>query len=298
MATNFPNGLDDFSNPSGNTPMNGGGNAALDHAQLHANLNDAIEAVEASIGIIGSTNTASIRYKLSQLESIAGGSIWYTGTTNPAANVGTTADRFLNTTSGDVLSKSTGSWAVVGNIKGPTGSQGPVGPAGPQGATGPQGPTGATGPQGPAGPAGPAGAGGVTSFNTRTGAITLTEADIVSTISLTPGTNYLLREISASHTGTYGQGPVNKVSMKVRGSGTVTFKMHLEETVNSGNGIYMYLYKNGVNQNSLFAMYPGVGDLQFNLAVTHNDTISLYMNTGQYSGVGTISMYTNSDWHL
>ena len=298
MATNFPNGLDDFSNPSGSTPMNGGGNAALDHAQLHANLNDAIEAVEATIGIIGTTNTASIRYKLSQLESIAGGSIWYTGASNPAANVGTTADRFLNTTTGDVLSKSTGTWSVIGNIKGPTGSVGPAGPAGPQGATGPQGPTGATGPQGPTGPTGPAGAGGVTSFNSRTGAITLTAEDIANTIVLTAGTTYIITSLAVSTTA--GVGTVNAGSVKVRGNGTLTATFEGSSSNYQPYNCSVAIYKNGVAQwSTSFGSVTVSG--QVNIAVSNGDTISVYLGSGPPDSSitgGTLRLYTNSSWYL
>jgi len=60
----------------------------------------------------------------------------------------------------DVEVSITTTWALIGNIKGPTGAAGATGPQGPQGttgATGPQGPAGATGATGPAGPGVPAG---------------------------------------------------------------------------------------------------------------------------------------------
>ena len=91
--------------------------------------------------------------------------------------------------------------------QGPTGEQGPKGPAGQQGPAGPKGdkgdpgemgphgPKGDTGPQGPKGdtglqgPAGPAGAGGVTSFKTRTGAVTPQPHDyMASQIDFDPST--------------------------------------------------------------------------------------------------------------
>ena len=145
MATNFPTGLDNFSNPSGTTPLNGGGNAALDHAAQHANINDAIEALQAAVGVNGSAVTTSLQYKVGQLGAA---SVWYTGTAAPTAGTGTTNDKYLNTATGDVYSKTSGTWTIVGNIKGATGATGATGPQGPAGATGA---TGATGPQGPAG---------------------------------------------------------------------------------------------------------------------------------------------------
>ena len=55
---------------------------------------------------------------------------------------------YINATTGDVYRRYNNIWQLIGNIKGPTGS---VGPVGPQGNTGPIGPQGAIGPQGPRG---------------------------------------------------------------------------------------------------------------------------------------------------
>ena len=67
MATTFPTALDDFTNPPGTTLLSGGGNAALSHSGQHANLNDAVEAIEAKIGVNGSAITSSIQYKITDL---------------------------------------------------------------------------------------------------------------------------------------------------------------------------------------------------------------------------------------
>jgi len=91
--------------------------------------------------------------------------IFLSGSSNPSDSLGENGQVYLNTTSGDLYVKSSGTWgSAVANIKGPTGATGATGPQGPQGdtgATGPQGPQGDTGPQGPAGgatgPQGPAG---------------------------------------------------------------------------------------------------------------------------------------------
>ena len=55
---------------------------------------------------------------------------------------------YINATTGDVYRRYNNIWQLIGNIKGATGS---VGPVGPQGNTGPIGPQGAIGPQGPRG---------------------------------------------------------------------------------------------------------------------------------------------------
>lgn len=62
MATNFPTSLDDLSNPQATDSMAG-------HAALHGNVNDALEAIQAKIGVDGSSNPSSIDYKVTQLES-------------------------------------------------------------------------------------------------------------------------------------------------------------------------------------------------------------------------------------
>jgi hypothetical protein len=61
MATSFPEDLDNFSNPAATDSLSG-------HAAQHANANDAIEALQAKIGIDGSTDQNSIDYKIATLE--------------------------------------------------------------------------------------------------------------------------------------------------------------------------------------------------------------------------------------
>jgi microcystin-dependent protein len=57
LATSFPTGLDALTNPtSGNTL------ASPDHAGQHADANDAIEALEAKVGVNGSAVTSSLDY--------------------------------------------------------------------------------------------------------------------------------------------------------------------------------------------------------------------------------------------
>lgn len=64
MATSFPAGLDALTNPTGADTL---GTGAVLHSAEHANANDAIEALEAAVGITGSADTASLVYKLEQL---------------------------------------------------------------------------------------------------------------------------------------------------------------------------------------------------------------------------------------
>ena len=64
MAINFPTSLDDFTNPIGTDTQD-----SPDHAAQHANKNDAVEALEAKVGIDNSAVAASHDYKIDALET-------------------------------------------------------------------------------------------------------------------------------------------------------------------------------------------------------------------------------------
>ena len=64
MATNFPTSLDSLTNPATTDQLN-----SPSHAAQHANANDAIEQLQAKVGVDGSTVTTSHAYKIAQLES-------------------------------------------------------------------------------------------------------------------------------------------------------------------------------------------------------------------------------------
>lgn len=66
MPTNYPNALDALLNPSPSDPLNAPG-----HASQHSNVNDAIEAIEAYLGTVGSLNTQTITYQMSQRSLIS-----------------------------------------------------------------------------------------------------------------------------------------------------------------------------------------------------------------------------------
>jgi len=57
----------------------------------------------------------------------ASGSKLYVSTSNPSSGVGIVADVAINTTSGDVFSRASTGWTLVGNIKGPKGDPGAKG---------------------------------------------------------------------------------------------------------------------------------------------------------------------------
>ena len=72
MATSFPSGLDSFTNPTADDSLN---SDTVPHADQHANLNDAVEALEAKVGADSSAVTSSLDYKVAQLEAISHGKI-------------------------------------------------------------------------------------------------------------------------------------------------------------------------------------------------------------------------------
>ena len=61
MATNFPTNLDSLTNPTSTDSL-----ANPDHATQHTNANDAIEALQAKVGVNGSAVTTTLDYKVSQ----------------------------------------------------------------------------------------------------------------------------------------------------------------------------------------------------------------------------------------
>jgi len=64
MATNFPGSLDSFTNPSASDAMD---SVTVPHATQHANLNDAVEALESKVGVDGSAVTSSLDYQLNAI---------------------------------------------------------------------------------------------------------------------------------------------------------------------------------------------------------------------------------------
>jgi len=72
MASSFPSSLDAFTNPSSTDAMD---SVSVPHATQHADLNDAVEALEAKVGADSSAVTSSHDYKIAQLEAISHGKI-------------------------------------------------------------------------------------------------------------------------------------------------------------------------------------------------------------------------------
>lgn len=64
MATNFPTSLDALANPLSTDKLNN-----PSHSAQHANANDAIEALQAKVGVNSSAVTTSLDYKITQAEA-------------------------------------------------------------------------------------------------------------------------------------------------------------------------------------------------------------------------------------
>ena len=62
MPSIYPESLDDLTNPESTSSLQG-------HADLHATVNDAIEAIELKLGVDGSSDVNSVDYKLAELET-------------------------------------------------------------------------------------------------------------------------------------------------------------------------------------------------------------------------------------
>lgn len=78
MATNFPTSLDSLTNPTSTDALNN-----PSHADQHANVNDAVEALEAKVGVNGSAVTTSLDYKVTNLVPVGAVILYGGGTTAP-----------------------------------------------------------------------------------------------------------------------------------------------------------------------------------------------------------------------
>ena len=70
MAINYPTSLDSFTDPSPSDGLD-----SPSHSGLHTDLNSAVEALEAKVGVDSSAVTSSHDYKIAQLEARTSGKI-------------------------------------------------------------------------------------------------------------------------------------------------------------------------------------------------------------------------------
>jgi len=105
MATNFPASLDALTNPSGSNTL-----SSPSHASQHGNANDAIEAIQAKIGVDNSAVATSLDYKVRVWNPVGEVTMW---TTNTAPTGWLVCD-------GSAVSRTTysGLFAVIGTVYG------------------------------------------------------------------------------------------------------------------------------------------------------------------------------------
>ena len=139
--------------------------------------------------------------------------------------------------------------------------------------------------------------GGVSSFNTRTGAVTLTSSDVTTALGFTPGTG-TVTSVGVSSNGTYA-GAITIGSTPVTSSGTITLTPNLFTSStpgivsSSGGGTTNYLRADGTWAS------PGGGVTSFNtrtgaITLTSSDvTTALGYTPGTGNGtVTTVSVTT------
>jgi len=101
VATNFPASLDSLTNPSSSDSLN-----SPSHSAQHANVNDAVEALQVKVGADSSAVTSSLDYKVAQLEADVAGFtsgkilqvVRATDTTNRTTTSGTFVDANISVT--------------------------------------------------------------------------------------------------------------------------------------------------------------------------------------------------------
>src|SRR5690242_13553248 len=109
MAISFPSALDSLTNPSGSHML-----VSPDHAQQHSDANDAIEALEAKVGVNGSSVTTSLDYLLKSVSSVNPGHKHTLASITDFPSHTGDSGKFL-TTNGSVASWATVSGMAVGN---------------------------------------------------------------------------------------------------------------------------------------------------------------------------------------
>ncbi len=97
MATLYPTSLDALTNPTATDST-----TTVSHADQHANANDAIEALQAKVGIDSSAVTSSLDYRVATLESATDTDVWggITGTLSNQTDLQSALDAKQDTLTG------------------------------------------------------------------------------------------------------------------------------------------------------------------------------------------------------
>lgn len=103
MATQYPNSLDNFTNPTSTDTLN---SPTAPHAEQHANANDAIEAIQAELGTAPSGAYSTVKSRIEAIES---------NVSNQSVLDGLTDVVVTNLQNGDVLQYNGSNW--VNTIK-------------------------------------------------------------------------------------------------------------------------------------------------------------------------------------
>jgi len=265
VATNYPGGLDNFSNPTATDYLD---SATVPHATQHANTNDAIEAIEGELGTNPKGAKATVKARLDDVDTRIATISLTTGPTGPTGSTG-------NTGATGATGK-TGATGATGNT-GATGAAGSTGAtgAGATGATGAAGITGATGSTGNTGATGP-----VSSANVHSSAKLATTANLSTTY--TAGT--------ADAGGGFGVGA--KLTATANGRGSID-----GTNITTGDRI---LVKNQTTQiqNGIYTVTTqGAGGVPYVLtrATDFDNSISGQVEYGDFLFVttGTVNAATN-----
>jgi hypothetical protein len=89
MATNYPNSLDVLINPTANDTLNSG---LVPHAEQHANLNDAVEAIQTVLGINPAGSHLTIKDRIINTETLIAAQSLINGLTDVTINSVTSGD--------------------------------------------------------------------------------------------------------------------------------------------------------------------------------------------------------------
>jgi hypothetical protein len=111
MATNFPTSLDALTNPVAGDSL-----SSPSHAGQHADANDAIEALQAKVGVDSSAVTTSIDYKLRFLTGSVVDRLEENWNTSATAATGTIALNVLTASNWYYTSNASANWTL--NVRG------------------------------------------------------------------------------------------------------------------------------------------------------------------------------------